>query len=145
MALLLPFFRGGRVLPVLRGGGPHHHFIDDTVRKLEAGDWVHVFPTGRRDPDSRTLGQLRPGVGRMIASCEPPPVVEPVVPVDEERERRDRDDAERRRPRAERERRVGRERHDDREQRARHRPEPILELRRARARGAAREGVASAR
>ena len=74
---LLPFFRGGRVLPVQRGGGPHHHFIDDTVRKLEAGDWVHVFPTGRRDPDSRTLGQLKPGVGRMIASAEPPPVVVP--------------------------------------------------------------------
>ena len=100
---LLPMFRGGRVLPVLRGGGTSHHFIDDVVRKLEAGDWVHVFPTGKlvrvranpnpnpnpnpnwvhvfptgkRDPDSRSLGPLKPGVGRIVASCEQTPVVVP--------------------------------------------------------------------
>ena len=69
---LLPMFRGGRVLPVLRGGGTSHHFIDDVVCKLEAGDWVHVFPTGKRDPDSRSLGPLKPGVGKMIASTPNP-------------------------------------------------------------------------
>ena len=74
---LLPFFRGGRVLPVLRGAGLNHHFIDDVVGKLDAGDWVHVFPTGTRDPDSRSLGPLKPGVGRIIASCEQTPVVVP--------------------------------------------------------------------
>ena len=74
---LLPFFRAGRILPVLRGGGTNHHFVDDVVRKLEEGEWVHVFPTGKRDPDSRSLGPLKPGVGRMIASCEQTPVVVP--------------------------------------------------------------------
>jgi monolysocardiolipin acyltransferase len=74
---LLPFFRAGRILPVLRGGGTSHHFVDDVVRKVEEGEWVHVFPTGKRDPDSRSLGPLKPGVGRIIASCKQTPVVVP--------------------------------------------------------------------
>ena len=74
---LLPFFRAGRILPVLRGGGTGHHFVDEVVRKVEEGEWVHVFPTGKRDPDSRSLGPLKPGVGRIIASCEQTPVVVP--------------------------------------------------------------------
>ena len=75
MRALLPFFRAGRILPVLRGGGTGHHFVDEVVRKVEEGEWVHVFPTGKRDPDSRSLGPLKPGVGRIIASCEQTPVV----------------------------------------------------------------------
>ena len=38
---------------------------------------VHVFPTGKRDPDSRSLGPLKAGVGKIIASCEQTPVVVP--------------------------------------------------------------------
>ena len=38
--LLLPFFDGGRVLPIARGGGLHHPFIGDIIAKLDAGDWV---------------------------------------------------------------------------------------------------------
>ena len=66
----------GRVLPVDRGSGPNQPLMDAVVAKLDAGDWVHMFPEGARQP-SGTLGRMRPGVGRLIADARIPPVVLP--------------------------------------------------------------------
>ena len=67
----------GRALPVERGKGPLQPAMDAVVRKLERGDWVHMFPEGSRQPYGAGLGQMRPGVGRLIADAVPTPVVVP--------------------------------------------------------------------
>ena len=43
-------------------GGLYHAFMEDITARLGLGDWVHVFPTGTRDKDSRSLGPIKPGV-----------------------------------------------------------------------------------
>ena len=67
----------GRVLPVDRGGGAGQPLMDAVVGKLDAGDWVHMFPEGARQPVEGGLGRMRPGVGRLIADARVPPVVLP--------------------------------------------------------------------
>jgi monolysocardiolipin acyltransferase len=48
--------------------------MDNLIDRLSLGDWVHTFPTGRREPEGQ-LGVLRPGLGRLIIE----PVVTPLV------------------------------------------------------------------
>ena len=59
-------------------GGLYHAFMEDIVSKLGFGDWVHVFPTGTRDKDSRSLGPIKPGVARLVCAPETTPVVVPL-------------------------------------------------------------------
>ncbi len=48
---LASFFRGGKVLPIERGGGLYQPAMDNLVAKLSAGQWIHTFPTGRREAE----------------------------------------------------------------------------------------------
>lgn len=70
------FFKHVKVLPVERGAGIEQPLLADVVRKLSRGDWVHMFPEGRRYP-AGTLGPMRSGVGRLIAEAEVTPLVVP--------------------------------------------------------------------
>ncbi|GIL42918.1 hypothetical protein Vafri_745 [Volvox africanus] len=50
--------------------------------RLAAGEWVHIFPEGTRSPDGVTLGSVRKGIGRLVASLPadaPAPLVVPFV------------------------------------------------------------------
>ena len=67
----------GRVLPVERGRGALQPGMDAVVRRLDAGEWVHMFPEGRRGEFGAGLGAMRPGVGRLIADAQPTPLVVP--------------------------------------------------------------------
>lgn len=77
--LMSAFFRAGQTLPVERGKGMDQAGMRAAEQRLAAGDWVHIFPEGTRSPDGRSLGQLRSGVGRLVAACEAAPVVLPIV------------------------------------------------------------------
>ena len=61
---LLPMFRGGRVLPVLRGGGTSHHFIDDVVRKLTL-----TLTRARTHTHTHTLTLTRCASSRPATGC----------------------------------------------------------------------------
>ncbi|KAG2442567.1 hypothetical protein HXX76_002653 [Chlamydomonas incerta] len=81
-AALVPLFRAAKVLPVVRGGGLAQPGMAAAESRLAAGDWVHIFPEGTRSPDGVTLGAVRKGVGRLVASVPeeaPPPLVVPFV------------------------------------------------------------------
>ncbi|KXZ56767.1 hypothetical protein GPECTOR_1g691 [Gonium pectorale] len=81
-AALAPFFTAAKVLPVRRGGGLAQPGMAAAEARLAAGDWVHIFPEGTRSPDGRTLGGVRKGVGRLVASVppgSPPPLLVPFV------------------------------------------------------------------
>lgn len=60
------FFRSGKVLPVIRGGGQDQHSLQVMSRRLGThSDWLHVFPEGRISYDGK-LADLRWGVGKMV-------------------------------------------------------------------------------
>lgn len=78
----MPLFRAAKVLPVVRGGGLAQPGMAAAESRLAAGDWVHIFPEGTRSPDGVSLGAVRKGVGRLVASVPeeaPPPLVVPFV------------------------------------------------------------------
>jgi len=70
--------RWGKVLPVERGKGVHQPGMDAVVELLDQGEWVHVFPEGRRSRDGRLQRPLRTGVGRLVADAKVSPVIVPV-------------------------------------------------------------------
>ncbi len=79
---LVPFFRAAKVLPIARGGGLAQPGMAAAEARLAAGDWVHLFPEGTRSRDGVTLGPVRKGVGRLVASVpedRPPPLLLPFV------------------------------------------------------------------
>eukprot|EP00501_MAST-03F_sp_TOSAG23-6_P000470 GSMAST32.ASY1.ANO1.483.1 assembled CDS len=75
-SILSSFFRGGKVLPVIRGGGVLQPAMQNIVDKLSAGEWIHFFPTGKRYGEGK-LGQVRNGVGRAIKDASVTPLVVP--------------------------------------------------------------------
>mmetsp|Transcript_24249 Transcript_24249/g.52995 ORF Transcript_24249/g.52995 Transcript_24249/m.52995 type:complete len:524 (-) Transcript_24249:843-2414(-) len=77
---LVPFFRAAKVLPVKRGGGMTQAGMQAAEDRLQHGDWVHIFPEGTRSRDAKgRMGQIRKGVGRLVASCAQAPLVVPFV------------------------------------------------------------------
>jgi monolysocardiolipin acyltransferase len=69
----------GKVIPVERGKGIHQPGMDRAVELLEDGDWINVFPEGRRSRTGKLQIPLRAGVGRLVADAKVCPVVVPVV------------------------------------------------------------------
>lgn len=69
----------GKVIPVERGKGIHQPAMDHAVELLEDGDWINVFPEGKRTRTGKLNTPLRAGVGRLVADPRVPPVVVPVI------------------------------------------------------------------
>ncbi|SRR5258705_11270440 len=40
------FFRAGQVIETFRGRGIYQPAVNDAVRKLDEGAWIHLFPEG---------------------------------------------------------------------------------------------------
>lgn len=78
-AAAIPFFRAAKVLPVVRGAGMAQPGMLAAEERLAAGEWVHIFPEGTRSRDGKSLGPVRKGVGRLVASCPQLPLVVPFV------------------------------------------------------------------
>ncbi|RHY18574.1 hypothetical protein DYB32_010360 [Aphanomyces invadans] len=85
--LLSTIFFGTKTLPIKRGAGIDHPFLEDLFKRVQDGDWVHIFPEGKivqggRDgPEATTIGRLKWGVGKLIARAEITPVVLPIYHV----------------------------------------------------------------
>lgn len=41
------FFTLGQVIETHRGGGVFQPAVDEAVRLLQKGEWIHIFPEGR--------------------------------------------------------------------------------------------------
>jgi len=72
------FMEAARVIPVTRGLGVLQPGITAALARLHAGDWVHVFPEGRRSLSGDLL-TTRYGVGKLIADPAVTPIVIPYV------------------------------------------------------------------
>ncbi|KDO28380.1 hypothetical protein SPRG_06619 [Saprolegnia parasitica CBS 223.65] len=86
--LLSAVFYGSKTLPIKRGAGIDHPMLHDLFKKVQMGEWVHVFPEGkivqgghlgqRDEPMQTNIGGLKWGVGKLIARAEETPIVVPI-------------------------------------------------------------------
>lgn len=76
------FFRAGQVFETFRGGGISQAAVDDSIKKLNEGKWLHVFPEGKiNQPCFNPKGGIFPfkwGMGRMIMEAHSMPVIIPM-------------------------------------------------------------------
>lgn len=74
------FFRNGKVIDTIRGVGVYQEALDVAIERLNAGEWVHIFPQGfvRQETLGPPVGRLKWGVGRLLAECQNTPTVIPV-------------------------------------------------------------------
>lgn len=78
-AVLAQLFRWGRVLPVERGEGIDQPHMRAVLGRIDAGEWIHVFPEGAREPAPPRLERLRRGIGYLVANAAVTPLVVPIV------------------------------------------------------------------
>jgi monolysocardiolipin acyltransferase len=93
------FMGMGKALPIQRGGSIHQKAMATLQAKVNAGDWVHVFPEarvwqengtpqrdaggrwcsagGRCGPAWQKVGPMKWGVGKIVANAAAPPVIVP--------------------------------------------------------------------
>mmetsp|Transcript_725 Transcript_725/g.1686 ORF Transcript_725/g.1686 Transcript_725/m.1686 type:complete len:265 (-) Transcript_725:97-891(-) len=74
--ILSDYFRSGKVLPVNRGEGLHQPALDTMARKLNEGDWVHVFPEGKLSKTGK-LAKMKWGSAKILCETENDPVILP--------------------------------------------------------------------
>ncbi|THV05418.1 hypothetical protein K435DRAFT_712859 [Dendrothele bispora CBS 962.96] len=81
------FFRYGQVLETFRGRGIYQPAVDTAIKKLNQGDWVHLYGEGKVNQsktytsgeDGRAiLPRFKWGVGRILSSTLHPPTIIPM-------------------------------------------------------------------
>ncbi|KAF8314568.1 uncharacterized protein EI90DRAFT_3089979 [Cantharellus anzutake] len=71
------FFRAGQVIETFRGRGIYQPAVNDAVRKLDDGAWIHLFPEGYVNQAGGLL-RFRWGVGRIIMNTRAFPTIIPM-------------------------------------------------------------------
>jgi monolysocardiolipin acyltransferase len=76
--LMSDFFRAGKTLPVVRGGGHEQPILALMVQRLrEHGDWLHVFPEGRVRQDGQ-MNPMKLGLAHVLCgAADAAPIVLP--------------------------------------------------------------------
>ncbi|EIW69692.1 hypothetical protein TREMEDRAFT_68819 [Tremella mesenterica DSM 1558] len=76
------FFTLGQVIETYRGGGVFQPAVDQAVKLLQSGEWVHIFPEGRVNQQSINpsggLFRFKWGVGRIIMDSTTLPEIIPM-------------------------------------------------------------------
>lgn len=70
------FFRLGRVLPIVRGEGVYQSTMNEVLKELDKGDWLHIYPEGKINLEKEFI-RLKWGVARLIADAQVTPIVLP--------------------------------------------------------------------
>ena len=66
-------FSAGKCVPIIRGGGLEQRGMTFLVERLQAGEWVHIFPEGgrTRETGKRLKRPFKLGIGKLVAEAEP--------------------------------------------------------------------------
>ncbi|HSP56222.1 MAG TPA: lysophospholipid acyltransferase family protein, partial [Dehalococcoidia bacterium] len=66
-------FTAGKAVPVIRGAGINQPGLMFLLERLKAGEWVHIFPEGKRTrkPVGRMSDDLKSGIGMLMAEALP--------------------------------------------------------------------------
>lgn len=67
-----------RIIPVRRGHGVYQRCMNECIRLLKEGEWVHIYPEGKIIETEEEEVRLKWGIGRLVADMEAVPLVVPV-------------------------------------------------------------------
>ncbi|KAG0099570.1 hypothetical protein BGZ93_006959 [Podila epicladia] len=67
------FFQCGQVVPIVRGNGIFQPAVNESIRLLQQGKWVHLFPEGKVNQSSELI-RLKWGIGRILLELAGRPV-----------------------------------------------------------------------
>ncbi len=70
------FFRLGKVLPIVRGEGIHQPSMNQVLKELNKGDWLHIYPEGKIN-ETKEFMRLKWGVARLVMDADETPIVLP--------------------------------------------------------------------
>ncbi|KIJ26104.1 hypothetical protein M422DRAFT_38362 [Sphaerobolus stellatus SS14] len=77
--LFSSFFSKGQVLETVRGAGIRQEAVDKSIRLLDEGQWIHIFPEGKiTQPSHSNLSRLKWGIGRMLMETRQIPTIIPM-------------------------------------------------------------------
>jgi len=78
--LQIKCFSLGRCIPIIRGHGVYQQAIDYCIERLNANEWVHIYPEARVNADHQRI-RFKWGVGRVMAESSTMPIVLPIAHV----------------------------------------------------------------
>ncbi|KAF9334134.1 hypothetical protein BG006_002680 [Podila minutissima] len=67
------FFQCGQVVPIVRGNGIFQPAVNESIRLLQQGKWVHLFPEGKVNQSSEVI-RLKWGIGRILLELAGRPI-----------------------------------------------------------------------
>ncbi|EPZ31278.1 hypothetical protein ROZALSC1DRAFT_30446 [Rozella allomycis CSF55] len=70
------FFSRGQVIPIERGKGIFQKGMDDALKILNEGGWVHIYPEVFQD---QRIHPLRWGISRLILEAKLDPILVPII------------------------------------------------------------------
>ncbi|XP_078438385.1 phospholipid/glycerol acyltransferase family protein [Wolffia australiana] len=71
-------FRLGKCLPIVRGGGVYQENMNEAIRILGRGGWLHTFPEGKIYQNCGPISRLKWGTASLIHRSPVPPLVLPI-------------------------------------------------------------------
>ncbi|KAK8653173.1 hypothetical protein V6N13_127184 [Hibiscus sabdariffa] len=78
-SFLTYFFRLGKCIPVTRGGGIYQEHMNEALRCLDNGAWLHTFPEGKVCQEDAPIRRLKWGTASLIVRSNVTPIVLPMV------------------------------------------------------------------
>ncbi|ONH97417.1 hypothetical protein PRUPE_7G189000 [Prunus persica] len=78
-SMLSYFFRLGKCIPIIRGGGIYQEHMDEALERLSEGEWLHTFPEGKVSQEDAPIRRLKWGTASLIARAPVTPIVLPIV------------------------------------------------------------------
>ncbi|VVA10122.1 PREDICTED: tafazzin [Prunus dulcis] len=78
-SMLSYFFRLGKCIPIIRGGGIYQEHMNEALERLSEGEWLHTFPEGKVSQEDAPIRRLKWGTASLIARAPVTPIVLPIV------------------------------------------------------------------
>ncbi|XP_075646763.1 N-acylphosphatidylethanolamine synthase isoform X2 [Castanea sativa] len=72
------FFRLGKCIPIIRGGGIYQEHMNEALDRLADGQWLHTFPEGKVSQVDAPIRRLKWGTASLIARAPVTPIVLPI-------------------------------------------------------------------
>ncbi|XP_044465119.1 N-acylphosphatidylethanolamine synthase-like isoform X1 [Mangifera indica] len=72
-------FRLGKCIPITRGGGIYQEHMNEAIKRLSDGEWLHTFPEGKVSQEDAPIRRLKWGTASLIDRAPVTPIVVPIV------------------------------------------------------------------